>query len=152
MKIPLACQKQNRVWLCLEAENVLKASQFGPSAVILRLAGIYGPGRLLRRTKDLLAGNPIVAPKDNYLNLIHVDDAAAIVAAAETHGQTTMHIHSCRWSSSKIWRLHYLSCQIVRRASSAISGAIGQSSLISLAGRAINVYPTPKCCPNCVSS
>jgi len=71
----------------LEAENVLAASQFGRFAVILRLAGLYGPGRLLRRTKDLLAGNPIVAVKDRYLNLIHVDDAAAIMIAAETHAQ-----------------------------------------------------------------
>jgi nucleoside-diphosphate-sugar epimerase len=73
--------------VCLEAENVLKASQFGPCAVILRLAGIYGPGRLLRRTKDLLAGHPIVAPKDNFLNLIHVDDAAVIVADAAIHAK-----------------------------------------------------------------
>ncbi len=71
----------------LEAENVLAASPFGPCAVILRLAGLYGPGRLLRRTKDLLAGNPIAAVKDRYLNLIHVDDAAAIVTAADRHGQ-----------------------------------------------------------------
>ncbi len=71
----------------LEAENVLAASQFGPGAVILRLAGLYGPGRLLRRSKDLLAGNPIVAVKERYLNLIHVEDAAAIVIAAETHAQ-----------------------------------------------------------------
>jgi nucleoside-diphosphate-sugar epimerase len=71
----------------LEAENALAASQFGPCAVILRLAGLYGPGRLLRRTKDLLAGNPIVAVKDRYLNLIHVEDAAAIVIAAEKHAK-----------------------------------------------------------------
>jgi nucleoside-diphosphate-sugar epimerase len=67
----------------LEAENVMAASQFGPFVVILRLAGLYGPGRLFRRTNDLLAGNPILAVKERYLNLIHVDDAAAIVIAAE---------------------------------------------------------------------
>src|SRR3989304_4517795 len=39
----------------LEAENVLAASRYGPRAVILRLAGIYGPGRLLQRINDLLA-------------------------------------------------------------------------------------------------
>jgi nucleoside-diphosphate-sugar epimerase len=71
----------------LEAENALAASQFGRCAVTLRLAGLYGPGRLLRRTKDLLAGNPIVAVKERYLNLIHVEDAAAIVIAAETHAK-----------------------------------------------------------------
>jgi nucleoside-diphosphate-sugar epimerase len=68
----------------LEAENVLDTSQFGHNAVILRLAGLYGPGRLLRRSEDLLAGKPLNVKKNNYLNLIHVDDAAAVVVAAET--------------------------------------------------------------------
>ncbi|MGA2798154.1 MAG: SDR family oxidoreductase [Thermoguttaceae bacterium] len=71
----------------LEAENALAASQFGPCAVILRLAGLYGPGRLLRRAKDLLAGNLIMAEKERYLNLIHVEDAAAIVIAAQRHAK-----------------------------------------------------------------
>jgi nucleoside-diphosphate-sugar epimerase len=71
----------------LDSENVLAASQFGPCAVILRLAGLYGPGRLLRRTKDLMAGNLTAAEKERYLNLIHVDDAAAIVIAAETNAK-----------------------------------------------------------------
>jgi nucleoside-diphosphate-sugar epimerase len=73
---------------CLEAEKILARSNFGPCAVILRLAGIYGPGRLLRRTQALIAGNPIVVPKDGYLNLIHIDDAAAIVKAAEIKAKT----------------------------------------------------------------
>jgi len=46
-----------------EAENVLADSQFGRCAVILRLAGLYGPGRMLRRTRELLAGKPIMAEK-----------------------------------------------------------------------------------------
>lgn len=67
---------------CLAAEKVLAAHPLGPSSVVLRLAGIYGPGRIPR--KDLLiAGEPIPAPADGYLNLIHVDDAAAVVLAAE---------------------------------------------------------------------
>jgi nucleoside-diphosphate-sugar epimerase len=73
--------------VCLETENVLTNSRFGPCAVILRLAGIYGPGRLHRRAKDLLAGIPITVPKDNFLNLIHVDDASAILAAAAIHAK-----------------------------------------------------------------
>jgi nucleoside-diphosphate-sugar epimerase len=71
----------------LEAESVLADSHFGPRAIILRLAGIYGPGRLIRRTSDLISGNPIVAAEDRYLNLIHVDDAAAIVAAADEYSK-----------------------------------------------------------------
>ena len=83
-----SCQPKTESGLALlEAENVLAASQFGSCEVILRLAGLYGPGRVLRRTKELLAGNPIEAVKDRYLNLIHIDDAAAIVIAAETHAR-----------------------------------------------------------------
>jgi nucleoside-diphosphate-sugar epimerase len=36
---------------------------------------------------DLAAGRPIAAAEEGYLNLIHVDDAAAVVAAAETGPQ-----------------------------------------------------------------
>jgi len=67
----------------LAAEQLLADHALGDRGVVLRLAGIYGPGRLLRKA-DLLAGNPIPAPKNRYLNLIHVDDAtAAVLAAAE---------------------------------------------------------------------
>jgi nucleoside-diphosphate-sugar epimerase len=48
---------------------------------ILRLAGIYGPGRV-PRVADVIAGRPIASPQDGFLNLIHVDDAAAAVMAA----------------------------------------------------------------------
>jgi nucleoside-diphosphate-sugar epimerase len=48
----------------------------------LRLAGLYGPGRI-PRSSDLVAGRPIDAPAHGWLNLIHVDDAARIVLLAE---------------------------------------------------------------------
>jgi len=65
----------------LEAEQVLRQTM--PAAVLLRFAGIYGPGRLLRR-QALLAGEPLVGDADKWLNLIHVEDgAAAVLAAAE---------------------------------------------------------------------
>ena len=66
---------------CLEAERVLTASRWGDRSVVLRLAGLYGPGRIPRQ-KELLAGEPIAAPAEGYLNLIHVDDAASVVLAA----------------------------------------------------------------------
>ncbi len=66
----------------LAAEERLAASQFGSRAVVLRLAGIYGPGRI-PRSADLLAGKPIDAPSRGWLNLIHVEDAASIVLLAE---------------------------------------------------------------------
>ena len=50
------------------------------AATILRLSGIYGPDRV-PRAADIVAGRPIAAPATGYLNLIHVDDAAAAVAA-----------------------------------------------------------------------
>ena len=61
----------------LDAELLL-----GSRDLILRLGGIYGPGRIPHLAK-LQAGEPIAAPSDGWLNLIHVDDGAAIVLAAE---------------------------------------------------------------------
>jgi nucleoside-diphosphate-sugar epimerase len=67
---------------CLAAEELLRTSPLANKTVILRLAGIYGPDRI-PRSKDLLAGTPIDAPSDGWLNLIHVEDAARIVLLAE---------------------------------------------------------------------
>jgi nucleoside-diphosphate-sugar epimerase len=65
----------------LAAEQTLSAHPLGKNSVILRLAGLYGPGRI--PFLDLLrAGQPIPAPEHGHLNLIHVDDAAASVVAA----------------------------------------------------------------------
>lgn len=66
---------------CLAAEQQLLKHAHGKHAVILRLAGIYGPARVPRRA-DLESGEPVVA-SSGYLNLIHVDDAAQVVLAAE---------------------------------------------------------------------
>lgn len=66
---------------CLAAESLLTGSPLGPISIILRLAGIYGPGRLPRKA-DLLAGVPLMASERGYLNLIHVADAAAAVDLA----------------------------------------------------------------------
>jgi nucleoside-diphosphate-sugar epimerase len=71
--------------VCLEAEQVLMAHALGQRAMILRLAGIYGPERIPQRSA-LASGEPIAAPAEGYLNLIHVDDAAAAVLAAEARG------------------------------------------------------------------
>jgi nucleoside-diphosphate-sugar epimerase len=68
--------------VCLEAESVLRGHAAGTRAIILRLAGIYGPGRIPRR-EELLSGKPIAALPDAWLNLVHVDDAARIVLAVD---------------------------------------------------------------------
>jgi nucleoside-diphosphate-sugar epimerase len=56
------------------------------SAIILRFAGLYGPGRLVRRglveRGDAIPGDP-----DRFLNLIHIDDAARAAAAALASGE-----------------------------------------------------------------
>ena len=63
----------------LEAEDLLRGHRLGPG-VALRFAGLYGPERL-PRIADLVAGRPLAVDPDSWLNLIHVDDAAAIVCA-----------------------------------------------------------------------
>lgn len=57
-----------------------------PEIVILRFAGIYGPGRLLRR-QAIEAGEPLVGDAEKWLNLIHVEDGAAAILAAEASAQ-----------------------------------------------------------------
>jgi nucleoside-diphosphate-sugar epimerase len=71
---------------CLEAERLIQAHAIAPRSVILRLAGLYGPGRIPRQD-ELRAGLPISAPTDGCLNLIHVDDAVSVVLAAEQRAQ-----------------------------------------------------------------
>lgn len=68
--------------VALAAEQLLLAHPLGARSIRLRLAGLYGPGRIPRRA-ELAAGLPIAAPGQGFLNLIHVDDAASVVLAAE---------------------------------------------------------------------
>lgn len=70
----------------LAAEQVLWSHPLGSRAVVLRLAGIYGPGRVPLMA-DLLAGQPIVAGAEQWLNLIHAEDAVAAVLAAESQAR-----------------------------------------------------------------
>jgi len=67
----------------LTAEQHIHEMGLGANATILRLAGIYGLGRIPYLDK-LRAGERIAAPSEGWLNLIHVDDAATIVLAAES--------------------------------------------------------------------
>lgn len=64
----------------LEAEQLLR--KMLPSSIILRFAGIYGPDRLMRG-QEIKAGEPIMGDADKWLNLIHVEDGAAAVVAAD---------------------------------------------------------------------
>lgn len=64
--------------ILLQAEKALRNPAF--ETVILRLAGIYGPGRLqlLKRLQEGRARVPRSAP--HWSNRIHIDDAASAVA------------------------------------------------------------------------
>ena len=68
--------------ICLEAEQELAAHPLFARSIVLRVAGLYGPGRLPRK-QELIAGETIAAPQAGALNLIHVEDAASVVLAAE---------------------------------------------------------------------
>ncbi|MFW6060387.1 MAG: NAD-dependent epimerase/dehydratase family protein [Phycisphaeraceae bacterium] len=50
---------------------------------VLRLAGIYGPTRIIGQ-RALQDGAPLIGNPDALLNLIHVDDAAALLIALMT--------------------------------------------------------------------
>jgi nucleoside-diphosphate-sugar epimerase len=65
----------------LAAEQALAESSFAGRGIVLRLAGIYGPGRIPYLDK-LRAGEPIPAVSEGRINLIHVEDAAGVVVAA----------------------------------------------------------------------
>ena len=65
----------------LEAEQLLHDRR--PDAVVLRLAGIYGPGRT--RLIDAVTGGTAVVPAGSQLtNRIHRDDAAAAIVHLTT--------------------------------------------------------------------
>ena len=63
------------------AEEVLRSHPRGEGGTALRLGGLYGPGRVPHLDK-MKAGEPIAAPSQGWLNLIHVEDAARIVTLA----------------------------------------------------------------------
>ena len=67
----------------LAAERLLQRHPLGSRGIVLRLTAIYGPGRL-SRPSACLAGVKQFVPADMVVNLIHVDDAAAVVIAAES--------------------------------------------------------------------
>ena len=66
---------------CLAAEERLRSHPLGQNSVVLRLAGIYGPGRIPRSAQSS-SNEPLPVDPETYLNLIHVDDAAAAVLSA----------------------------------------------------------------------
>ena len=74
--------------VCLEAERALweSAGLREVPAIVLRLAGLYGPGRIVGATA-LRRGEPISGLPDKFLNWIQVDDAAGACLAALDRGE-----------------------------------------------------------------
>ena len=70
----------------LASEEALAAHHLADRGIILRLAGIYGPDRLPRRA-ELTSGESLPIAAGQQVNLIHVEDAAAAILAAEAHAQ-----------------------------------------------------------------
>lgn len=81
--------------VCLDAEQLVR--EFFPqdpagssaSATIFRLAGIYGPDRLLSKIQTLRQGSVLRGNPLGWLNLIHVDDAVRVLQACETAAKTS---------------------------------------------------------------
>jgi nucleoside-diphosphate-sugar epimerase len=64
--------------ICATAEEVVRTLCPAGKFTILRLAGIYGPGRLLAKVEALKHQQPIAGSGEAWLNLIHQADAAAL--------------------------------------------------------------------------
>ncbi len=86
----------DRAWRRRDAEQALLSwsEASGVEVVILRVAGIYGPGRLpLARIRS---GAPIVRRDEApYTNRIHVEDLASLCVAAMRHGLPGRVYHAC---------------------------------------------------------
>jgi nucleoside-diphosphate-sugar epimerase len=103
----------------LRAESLLHSHRPSGKWTILRLAGIYGPGRV-PRAADVIAGRVIEGPHAGYLNLIHVEDAAdAVIAgwALESIGAPKQQVRAVQGQSRR-QRLYAVAddLPVIRRA------------------------------------
>ncbi len=69
--------------ICLEAESVVR-ELYPAQATILRLSGIYGPGRLIARADQLKQQTPLTGNPDAWLNLVHIDDIINAISRLST--------------------------------------------------------------------
>lgn len=70
--------------ICLEAEQILRelSKTNGVTGISLRMAGLYGPNRVIAKAEALKTHSPISGRPDSWLNLIHIDDAARVCIAS----------------------------------------------------------------------
>ena len=69
--------------VCLEGEETARAQG---TAIVLRFSGLYGPGRIPRKSA-IGHGEPIVGDPRKFLNVIQIDDAATATVAALDRGE-----------------------------------------------------------------
>lgn len=96
---------------CVEAEQIIRdacADWQSTSPILMRMAGIYGPDRLLRRISDLQSGSPLGGIPDNWLNLIHVDDAVEMINCLATVEQPPNVVNVV--NSHSVSRRQYYEC------------------------------------------
>lgn len=93
-----AVDRARRRW---DAEQTLRrwSRRCGSELVVLRVAGIYGPGRLpLERIRR---GLPLVRERDSpYSNRVHVDDLVSVCVAAMERGEAGSAYNVCDGSPS----------------------------------------------------
>lgn len=80
----------------LDAESALRdyAARSGAAVMILRVPGIYGPGRL--PVERLRKGLPVIDEAQSpFTNRIHVDDLAAVALAAMDRGEPGAAYNAC---------------------------------------------------------
>jgi nucleoside-diphosphate-sugar epimerase len=72
----------------VEAENLLLARTRGTRTqpIVLRLGGIYGPGRT-RLISQVLSGQAVIPAQPRHTNRVHRDDAAAMIVHLATMEQ-----------------------------------------------------------------
>jgi nucleoside-diphosphate-sugar epimerase len=78
----LPAEESGRV--VLAAEETLR--RLLPAAIVLRFAGIYGPGRLIG-AQAVRSGVALTGDPEAWLNLIHVADGASAVRTAVARGR-----------------------------------------------------------------
>lgn len=80
--------------LALLAEQWLHAHVPAEKFTVLRLAGIYGPGRI-PLAEQLRSGAPLAVPRQGFLNLVHVADIAQMLfEVAHANLQRSLYVFS----------------------------------------------------------
>jgi nucleoside-diphosphate-sugar epimerase len=79
--------------IAVAAEDWLQQRHL-PQLTIVRLAGIYGPGRIPLADK-LRSGEPLPVPQSGWLNLVHVSDIAnMLLKAVQAHLELPIYLFS----------------------------------------------------------